>query len=239
MRQFAFAILLVVGLAHAGEQPDRKLALHVVSTPIKSYRLLAMSMDEDGFIWAGAIHNVVHRYDPRTDKVVDVTIPYRATASSCICAGKKVYILGQTYPKLIIYDRTMKKFSEVGYPSSKPDVWYGTEASVWHRGQLGSVASDVLGVSGREMLRSMIAGVDSAEALANLARGPPAGQAAPVTQGVAGAGNGTSSVPAGDAPGSPDAPGEVDRPARSAHQRGDGEGRSPGAARAKGIRGLP
>ena len=35
----------------------------------------------------------------------------------------------------------------------------------------GSVASDVLGVSGRDMLRSIIAGVDSAEALANLARG--------------------------------------------------------------------
>jgi transposase len=35
----------------------------------------------------------------------------------------------------------------------------------------GSVASDVLGVSGRDMLRSIVAGVDSAEALANLARG--------------------------------------------------------------------
>jgi transposase len=37
--------------------------------------------------------------------------------------------------------------------------------------KLGSVASDVLGVSGRDMLRAIIAGVDSGEALAQLARG--------------------------------------------------------------------
>jgi transposase len=37
--------------------------------------------------------------------------------------------------------------------------------------KLGSVATDVLGVSGRDMLRALIAGQDSAEALANLARG--------------------------------------------------------------------
>ena len=56
----------------------------------------------------------------------------------------------------------------------------GEKASVSNRIQkaledanikLRSVASDVLGVSGRDMLRSIIAGVDSAEALANLARG--------------------------------------------------------------------
>src|SRR5262249_3464800 len=56
----------------------------------------------------------------------------------------------------------------------------GEKASVANRIQkvledanikLGSVASDVLGLSGRDMLRSIIAGVDSAEVLANLARG--------------------------------------------------------------------
>jgi hypothetical protein len=127
MKRSAFFILLVVGLAHAGEQPYRKLDLHIVPTPIKSYRLLAMSMDDDGFIWAGAIHKVVHRYDPRTGKVENVPMPFLATASACLCTGKKVYILGQTYPKLIVYDRTTKKFSEVAYPSAKPNVWYGTE----------------------------------------------------------------------------------------------------------------
>jgi transposase len=37
--------------------------------------------------------------------------------------------------------------------------------------KLGSVATDILGASGRDMLRAMIAGVDSGDALANLARG--------------------------------------------------------------------
>jgi transposase len=39
--------------------------------------------------------------------------------------------------------------------------------------KLGSVATDVLGVSGRDMLEASIAGQDSAEALANLSRPPP------------------------------------------------------------------
>jgi hypothetical protein len=102
-----------------------KLELHVVTTPIKSYRLLAMSMDDDGFIWCGSIHRVVHRYDPLNGKVETIAMPYDSSASSCLCVGKKVYILGQSYPRLIVYDRTAHKFSELPYPSSKPDVWYG------------------------------------------------------------------------------------------------------------------
>src|SRR5438132_4724371 len=122
MKRTVFILFTAFGLAHAGEQPAPKLDFHVVPTPIKSYRLLAMSMDNDGFIWAGAIHKVVHRYDPRTGKVEDFPVPFEATASACICVGKKVYILGQSYPKLIIYDRTKKEFSEVAYPSAKPNV---------------------------------------------------------------------------------------------------------------------
>jgi streptogramin lyase len=87
-----------------------------------------MSKDDDGFIWAGSIHRMIHRYDPRTGKFENIELPYQATASACICVGKKVYILGQTYLNLIIYDRPSKKFSEVAYPSAKPNVWYGTEA---------------------------------------------------------------------------------------------------------------
>ena len=116
MRRAVFAIFVLVGLAHAGDQPSPKLDLHVVPTSIKSYRLLSMSMDDDGFIWAGAIHKVVHRYDPRTGKVEDYPMPYQATASSCICVGKKVYILGQTYPKLIIYDRLQKNSAKQPIP---------------------------------------------------------------------------------------------------------------------------
>src|SRR5438477_11358632 len=117
MKRAVFVIFILIGLAHAGEQPQRKLDLQVVPTPLKSYRLLSMSMDDDGFIWTGAIHKVVHRYDPRTGKVEDFPIPFPATASACICVGKKVYILGQVYPKLIIYDRAAKKFTEIAYPS--------------------------------------------------------------------------------------------------------------------------
>ena len=125
---FTVILFTVIAVTQAGELPQPKLDLHVVPTPIKSYRLLSMSMDDDGFIWAGAIHKVVHRYDPRTGRVEDFPIPFPATASACICVGKKVYILGQAYPKLIIYDRAAKKFTEIAYPSSKPNVWYGSEA---------------------------------------------------------------------------------------------------------------
>ena len=104
------------------------LELHTVPTPAKSYRLLAMSMDDAGFIWTGSIHRVIHRYDPRTGAMEDFPMPYDSSASNCICAGGKVYVLGQSYPRLIIFDRTAKSFSEAEYPSPKPDVWYGTEA---------------------------------------------------------------------------------------------------------------
>jgi streptogramin lyase len=101
------------------------LELHMVPTSIKSYRLLSMSMDDDGFIWCGSIHRVVHRYDPRTGDAETIQLPYDSSASSCLCVGKKVYILGQSYPKLIVYDRAEKGFTEFPYPSPKPDVWYG------------------------------------------------------------------------------------------------------------------
>jgi hypothetical protein len=125
------AVLLVVSLiapGHACELPAPKPELHVVPTPIKSYRLVAVSMDDDGPIWAGAINNVVHRYDPRAGKFQTIALPYRAPVSACICVSKKVYLLGQTYPKLIVYNRTSKTFSELAYPSARPDAWYGTEA---------------------------------------------------------------------------------------------------------------
>ncbi len=125
MRTCFIVVVVLRGLAQAGEQPP--LTLHNVPIPVNSYRLLAMSMDDDGFIWTGLTHQVVHRYDPRTGKVENVALPYPATANSCICVGQKVYILGQTYPKLIVYHRPSKKFSQVDYPAAKPNVWYGSE----------------------------------------------------------------------------------------------------------------
>lgn len=121
--------LVVLGLMASATtvRAAPQIDLHTVPIPVHSYRLLAMSMDDDGFIWAGSIHRVVHRYDPRTGAVETIPLPYNATASSCICIGKKVYLLGQTYPRLMIYDRAARKFSEAAYPAPKPNVWYGTE----------------------------------------------------------------------------------------------------------------
>src|SRR4051794_28654144 len=61
------------------------IQLNTVPVPLKSYRLLAMTMDDDGFIWTGSIHRAIHRYDPRTAAVETVKLPYDSSASSCIC----------------------------------------------------------------------------------------------------------------------------------------------------------
>jgi hypothetical protein len=104
--------------------------MHVVRLPIQSYRLLAMAMDEDGDIWFGSIHHVIHRYTPSTGAVETIPLPpdtagYNLWASQSLPANGKVYVLSQAYPKLIIYDRAARRFTEKAYPSPKPDVWYG------------------------------------------------------------------------------------------------------------------
>jgi hypothetical protein len=129
----ALALLTVLPLPASADGPEKRpasprLEMHVVPLPVRSYRLLAMSKDEDGFVWAGSIHRLIHRYDPRTGDVQTIEMPSAATASSCICVGKKVYVLGQAYPRLIVYDRAAREFKEAAYPSDKPNVWYGTEA---------------------------------------------------------------------------------------------------------------
>ena len=66
--------------APAGE----KLELSVVPVPVRSYRLLSMTMDDDGYIWAGSTHQVIHRYDPRTADVKNIPLPYPSAAASCV-----------------------------------------------------------------------------------------------------------------------------------------------------------
>ncbi len=119
------AVLLAAPVVSAAD-PPQKLDLHVVPIPVKSYRLLAMDRDEDGYVWAGSVHHSIHRYDPASGEVKTVNLPAKSTASACICAGVKVYVLGQAHSKLIIYDRKAGTFAERAYPSEKPDVWYGT-----------------------------------------------------------------------------------------------------------------
>ena len=118
------ALLLLASLTVRAEP----LKLHVVPLDgVSSYRLLWMSMDDEGFIWVGSIHRVIHRYDPRTGSIETIKLPFDSTTSSCICAGRKVYLLGQSYPRLMVYHRDEKRFTEHDYPSPKPDVWYGTD----------------------------------------------------------------------------------------------------------------
>lgn len=129
-------LLLTVALPLSGmavpaaDTPESagSLGLVAVPVPVSSYRLLSMTRDEDGFVWSGSIHRSIHRYDPRTGDVETIPLPYDAVACSCICVGKKVYVLGQTYSKLIVYDRMSKTFAEFPYPNPSPDVWYGTDA---------------------------------------------------------------------------------------------------------------
>ncbi|MGI8467228.1 MAG: hypothetical protein ACR2N3_02140, partial [Pyrinomonadaceae bacterium] len=64
------ALLVLTISAFEGTKP---LKMYLVRLPIKSYRLLAMAMDEDGDIWFGSIHHVIHRYTPSTGAVE--TIP--------------------------------------------------------------------------------------------------------------------------------------------------------------------
>jgi hypothetical protein len=145
----------MVSVATAALAPAAPVELHVVPLPVKSPRLLGMSMDNDGCIWLGSTHRVIYRYDPRTAAVEEIKLPYDSSTSQAICVRDKVYLLGQSYPRLITYDRAKKTFSEVAYPSPRPDVWYGTEVVGWRylylfdRGSAGVIKWDTTGDTGK------------------------------------------------------------------------------------------
>ena len=153
------ACMLMASRAAGGDGPAESdgLAgkLHIVPTTVRSYRLLMMTRDDEGYIWAGAIHRVFHRYDPRTGAVRTIRLPYDATACACLAVGDKVYILGQTYPRLIIYNRKTEEFREAEYPSKRPDVWYGAVAPdrrhvyLFDRGSTGVIKWDIQTETGK------------------------------------------------------------------------------------------
>lgn len=132
----------------------KPLKMYVAHLPITSYRLLAMEMDEDGDIWFGSIHHVIHRYTPSTGAVETIPLPEDTAdyknlwASQSLPANKKVYILSMDYPRLMIYDRETKSFTEKAYPSPKPNVWYGLSHPDGHhlylfdRGSVGIIKWD-------------------------------------------------------------------------------------------------
>src|SRR5687768_4725929 len=145
---------LALALTGVANGSASAITLHSVPVALKSYRLLAMSMDDEGYIWCGSIHRAVHRYDPRTGTIETIALPYDANVSACICVGRKVYMLGQNYPHLMIYDRASKSFAKADYPSSKADVWYGTESVdgrylyLFDRGSSGVIRWDTQTESG-------------------------------------------------------------------------------------------
>ncbi|MEW6304190.1 MAG: hypothetical protein AB1705_12005 [Verrucomicrobiota bacterium] len=145
---FAGAILVASFLSAA--PPER-----VIPLPVKAPRLLGMSMDDDGFIWLGSTHRMIYRYAPTTGAIEEIKLPYDSSTSQALCVGDKVYLLGQSFPKLIIYDRARKKFHTAAYPSARPDVWYGTEPVegrylyLFDRGEAGVIKWDTASDTGR------------------------------------------------------------------------------------------
>lgn len=145
-------VLLSISVASSRAESSE---LHVVPLSSKSPRLLGMSMDDEGFIWLGSTHRIIYRYDPRTGTADEIKLPFNSSTSQTLCVGKKVYLLGQSWPKLMIYDRTAKKFSEAAYPTAKPDVWYGTDVGdgrhfyLFDRGSTGVIKWDTTTDTGK------------------------------------------------------------------------------------------
>jgi hypothetical protein len=113
-------------LPHMATSGATSLNLIPVPLGVQSPRLFGMSMDDDGCIWLGSSHRKIYCYNPRAGTAEEIQLPYSSSTSQTLCVGKKVYLLGQSYPKLMIYDRGGKRFREVALPAAKPDVWYGT-----------------------------------------------------------------------------------------------------------------
>lgn len=147
------ALVVLAALAGVPAGNGQLPQMYVVHLPIHSYRLLAMAMDDNGDIWFGSIHHVVHRYNPRTGAVETIPLPkttenYKFWASQSLPVNKKVYFLGQAYPKLLVYDTIQKTFTEKPYPSPRPDVWYGIASPdkqhlyLFDRGSVGLIKWD-------------------------------------------------------------------------------------------------
>jgi len=138
-------LLLCITAASSRADPVK---LHTVPLPVQSPRLLGMSMDDKGFIWLGSTHRIIYRYDPRTGTAEEIKLPFDSSTSQTFCVGQKVYLLGQSYSKLMIYDRTARKFSEAAFPTAKPDIWYGTDVGdgkhlyLFDRGSVGVIKWD-------------------------------------------------------------------------------------------------
>ncbi|MBI83294.1 MAG: hypothetical protein CMJ81_08875 [Planctomycetaceae bacterium] len=93
---------------------------------LQAYRLLDMDMDQEGQIWVGSTRGRFLRYDPQTRLHRLIQIPGGETSSCSVCVGTKVYVLGQKYPRLRVYDRVAGRWQEYAYPTRGVDFWYAT-----------------------------------------------------------------------------------------------------------------
>src|SRR5262249_13690728 len=119
----------------------------------------------------------------------------------------------------------------------------GEKASVANRIQkvledanikLGSVASDVLGASGRDMLRALVSGQDSGAALANLARGRLRDKLPQLRKALAGRGTPAPTVRGGGGPGTTGRPGGRGGAVGPGGPPGRGRGPAPRSGRGGG-----
>jgi hypothetical protein len=104
--------------------------LHI--EPSRVQRLLAMSMDEEGYIWLGNSTKTLFRYDPRSGAIrvipLPPSIPVGQFLASCLTRNRKVYILLEKSPVLAVYHPQTGEFTSLPLPSAQANTWYGTTA---------------------------------------------------------------------------------------------------------------
>jgi len=95
-------------------------------------RFLAMSMDDDGYIWIGNSTKTLFRYDPRKGAIkiipMPISIPVGQFIASALAMNGKVYLLLEKSPVLAVYHPQSGEFTTLKLPSHKANTWYGTTA---------------------------------------------------------------------------------------------------------------
>lgn len=94
-------------------------------------RFLAMSMDASGAIWFGTTTKTLFRYEPRSGRIETIAVPPTAPVgqfiASSLAMDRRIYMLLEKSPLLLVYDLASGKFSMPPLPSEKANTWYGTK----------------------------------------------------------------------------------------------------------------
>src|SRR5438876_647360 len=89
VRMYFLSVAFLAVLLLPSAIAESPMQMHIVPIPVQSYRLLDMSMDDEGFIWVGSTSSVMLRYDPRSGKMEKLGLPFDMTVCSSLCVGKK------------------------------------------------------------------------------------------------------------------------------------------------------